>query len=186
MEHAALIVGIVLGVYTLFMILVKLSEFREARSQTISLVKKTFPAMEAYDIPRVLKITREYPRSHVAQVAAAGLSVLELELKSGTPLETAIKRADQEMIRKVGYVRERFNYGTLSYKFTGASSPILAAFFSTPVALVLGVVVVVPAVWMSIYTENHVKLLELTMTNNRSELITYLEKNGSKLKFDSA
>ena len=90
------------------------------------------------------------------------------------------------MTRRVGVIRARFNYGTLSYKLSGARSPILAAVFSTHAAIVLGLVVVVPAVWMTIYTENRMKFMDLIMTNTSSELITYIDKNGSKLKFNGA
>jgi len=181
MNTAALIAAILLTVYTLATILMKFRQFMVARIESRKFVSTAVSFFKELKLAKLESCASQYKHSHIARLICMGTSEFWSEIKHGATISDAIKRADRASDRTRAYVKMDFEKGSLAWKLTAASSPLLAAMFSTQAAVILGLITVLPAVWMLIYADSRIKEFDLEMASSQAEFASYLEKNGEKI-----
>lgn len=207
MQWPARIVAIILALMSIYSISVMVERwltFNAARNQSRQFIPKVAAALRDQEINRVLTISEQHKKSHLAIVVNAGLQEYLLQREVDNPGELA-DALSEALDRARALKAAELSRGLSGLATIGSTAPfvgllgtvigIINAFQGMRIAegtgigavaggiseaLIetgFGLVVAIPAVWTFNHFNHRLETFRVEMNNSSSELLSYLKKH---------
>jgi len=194
-----LIVLMIMSIYSIAVMLERYLTFKAALRQSRKFVPRVAEMLRVSQLDEALKLSQEYPKSHLAVVVNSGLQ--ELAAGHDAKASRQMRKAKRALRRAAAMKTAELQRGLSSLATIGSTAPFVGLFGTvigifdafqkmsevegSGIAVVaggisealittaFGLVVAVPAVWMYNYFTNRVGVFTVEMNNSADELIDY-------------
>lgn len=200
-----LIVLMIMSIYSIAVMLERYLTFKAALRQSRKFVPRVAEMLRVSQLDEALKLSQEYPKSHLAVVVNSGLQ--ELAAGHDAKASRQMRKAKRALRRAAAMKTAELQRGLSSLATIGSTAPFVGLFGTvigifdafqkmseaegSGIAVVaggisealittaFGLVVAVPAVWMYNYFTNRVGVFTVEMNNSADELIDYFLQQQS-------
>jgi biopolymer transport protein ExbB len=197
---------LVASIYSLYVMIERLMEFRKAKKQSLTFAKAATMALTKDKVADAMELARKFPSSHLARVTRAGLVEFQLDSTAANPLsgEDKIEAARRAIERESLITAADFKKGVGTLATIATTAPFIGL-FGTVIGIInafrgmavtgsggiaavsagiaealvttaLGLFVAIPAAWMFNYFTNVLERFSVEMSNSSSELIDFFIK----------
>jgi biopolymer transport protein ExbB/TolQ len=194
------------SIYSLYVMIERLMEFRKAKKQSLVFAKAATMALAKDKVQDAMELARKFPSSHLARVTRAGLVEFQLDATGANPLsgedkiEAARRAIERESLITAADLKKGVGalatiattapfmglFGTvigiinafrgMAVTGSGGIAAVSAGISEALVTTALGLFVAIPAAWMFNYFTNVLDRFSVEMSNSASELIDFFIK----------